>query len=126
VKILSNLPADYDRAEGMKVTEDWVERYPKFDAVIAANDQMALGALEALKTAGRLKGVMISGVDGTADALHAIHAGDMSQTIFQNAKGQAVAAYQVIETIKGGKTPPPEVIVPFKSVTQENVATYLK
>ncbi|WP_321889473.1 sugar ABC transporter substrate-binding protein [Paraburkholderia bannensis] len=126
VKILSNLPADYDRAQGMKVTEDWVERYPKFDAVVAANDQMALGALEALKTAGRLKGVMISGVDGTGDALHAIQAGDMSQTIYQNAKGQAVAAYQVVETIKSGKPAPAEVIVPFESVTHDNVSTYLK
>lgn len=126
VKILSSLPGDYDRAQGMKVTEDWVQRYPKFDAIIAANDQMALGSLEALKTAGRLKGVMISGVDGTADALHAIQAGEMSQTIFQNAKGQAVAAYQVIETIKSGKTPPPQVIVPFESVTKDNVGSYLK
>jgi inositol transport system substrate-binding protein len=126
VKVLSSLPADYDRAQGMKVTEDWVQRYPKFDAIVAANDQMALGALEALKTAGRLKGVMISGVDGTTDALRAIKVGDMSQTIFQNAKGQAVAAYQVIETIKSGKQPASEVVVPFESVTKDNVGTYLK
>ena len=126
VKVLSSLPADYDRAQGMKVTEDWVQRYPKFDAIVAANDQMALGAVEALKTAGRLKGVEISGVDGTGDALHAIKAGEMSQTIFQNAKGQAVAAYQVVETIKGGKQPPADVIVPFESVTTSNVGTYLK
>ncbi|SOE97354.1 monosaccharide ABC transporter substrate-binding protein, CUT2 family [Burkholderia sp. D7] len=126
VKVLSSLPADYDRANGMKVTEDWIQRYPKFDAVVAANDQMALGALEALKTAGRLKGVMISGIDGTADALNAIKTGEMSQSIFQNAKGQASAAYQVVETIKAGKTPPAEVIVPFESVTKENVNSYLK
>ncbi|MBN7130605.1 sugar ABC transporter substrate-binding protein [Burkholderia multivorans] len=126
VKVLSNLPANYDRANGMQVTEDWVQRFPKFDAIIAANDQMALGALEALKTAGRLKGVMISGIDGTADALHAIKAGEMSQSIFQNAKGQGAAAYQVIETIKSGKQPPAEVIVPFESVTKDNVGTYLK
>ncbi|KVD46845.1 sugar ABC transporter substrate-binding protein [Burkholderia sp. ABCPW 11] len=126
VKILSNLPADYDRAQGMKVTEDWVQRYPKFDAIVAANDQMALGALEALKTAGRLKGVAISGVDGTADAMRAIKAGEMSQTIFQNAKGQAQAAYQVVETLKSGKPAPAEVIVPFESVTRNNVGNYLK
>jgi inositol transport system substrate-binding protein len=126
VKVLASLPADFDRAMGMKVTEDWIERYPKFDAIVAANDQMALGALEALKTAGRLKGVMISGVDGTPDALRAIKAGEMSQTIFQDAKGEAGAAYQVAETIKSGKTPPPQVFVPFKSVTKDNLGTYLK
>lgn len=126
VKLLASLPGNYDRGQGMQITEDWIERFPKFDAVIAANDQMALGALEALKTAGRLKGVMISGIDGTTDALNAIKAGEMSQTIFQNAQGQAAAAYRVVESIKGGSAPPPEVIVPFASITKENLGNYLK
>lgn len=126
IKLLSSQPADFDRAKGMSVTEDWIQRYPKIDAVVAANDQMALGALEALKTADRAKGVMISGIDGTTDALNAVKAGEMSQTIFQNAKGEVKAAYQVIETIKSGKTPPAEVNVPFESVTKDNVASYLK
>lgn len=126
VKLLASLPGNYDRGQGMQITEDWIERFPKFDAVIAANDQMALGALEALKTAGRLKGVMISGIDGTTDALNAIKAGEMSQTIFQNAQGQAAAAYQVVESIKGGSPPPPEVIVPFASITKDNLSNYVK
>lgn len=126
VKVLANLPGNYDRAEGMKITEDWVQRFPSFDAIIAANDQMALGALQALKTAGRLKGVMISGIDGTADALHAIKAGEMSQSIFQNAKGQAQGAYEVIEMIKKGEKPPKEKLIPFESVVKENVDQYMK
>jgi len=125
VKLLSNLPGNYDRARGMKVTEDWIQRFPKFDAIIAANDQMALGALQALKSAGR-KGVMISGIDGTADALEAIRRGEMSQSIFQNAKGQAEAAFQVISMIKKGEKPPKEVLVPFESIDQKNVANYMK
>src|SRR5690606_15256261 len=100
VTILANLSGNYDRAEGMKVTEDWIQSFPQFDAIIAANDQMALGALQALQAADRLKGVMISGVDGTKDALTAIKAGEMSQSIFQNAAGQAQAAFDVVETIK--------------------------
>ncbi|WP_175882589.1 sugar ABC transporter substrate-binding protein [Burkholderia sp. BCC0044] len=126
VRVLSSLAGNYDRAEGMKITEDWVQRFPKFDAIIAANDQMALGALEALKTAGRLKGVMISGIDGTTDALSAIKSGEMSQSVLQNAKGQASGAYQVIEDIKLGKPAPREVLIPFESVDQKNVANYTK
>jgi inositol transport system substrate-binding protein len=126
VKVLASLPGNYDRAEGMKITEDWVQRYPKFDAVIAANDQMALGALQALKGAGRLKGVMVSGIDGTSDALNAIKKGEMSQSIFQNAKGQAQGAYKVVETIKSGKPAPKEVLIPFESIDQKNVAKYMK
>lgn len=126
VKILANLTGNYDRAEGMKVTEDWIQSFPKFDAIIAANDQMALGALEALKGSDRLKGVMIAGVDGVPDALKAIKAGEMSQTIFQNASGQAKAAFEVVEAIKKGEQPPAEKLVPFESITKDNVDQYMK
>ncbi|NTH16618.1 sugar ABC transporter substrate-binding protein [Agrobacterium rhizogenes] len=126
VKILANLSGNYDRAEGMKVTEDWIQSFPKFDAIIAANDQMALGAREALQGADRLRGVMISGVDGVPDALNAIKAGEMSQTIFQNAAGQAKAAFEVVESIKKGDQPPAEKLVPFESITKDNVDKYMK
>ncbi|WFU90903.1 sugar ABC transporter substrate-binding protein (plasmid) [Rhizobium sp. CC1099] len=126
VTALANLSANYDRAEGMKVTEDWIQSFPQFDAIVAANDQMALGALQALKGADRLKGVMISGVDGTADALNAITAGEMSQTIFQDAAGQAKAAFDVVEGLKKGEPAPAEKLVPFASITKDNVQQYAK
>ncbi|KAB1115032.1 sugar ABC transporter substrate-binding protein [Neorhizobium galegae] len=126
VKTLASLSANYDRAEGMKVTEDWIQSFPKFDGIIAANDQMALGALEALKGANRVKGVLISGVDGVPDALTAIKAGEMSQTIFQDAAGQAKAAFEVVEGIKKGEQPPAEKLVPFASITKENVNQFIK
>ncbi|WP_168878968.1 sugar ABC transporter substrate-binding protein [Rhizobium sp. P28RR-XV] len=126
VKILASLTGNYDRAEGMKVTEDWVQSFPKFDAIVAANDQMALGALQALQGADRLKGVMIAGVDGVPDALNAIKAGEMSQTIFQNADGQAKAAFEVVEGIRKGEQPPAEKLVPFESITKDNVDQYMK
>lgn len=126
VTTLASLSANYDRAEGMKVTEDWIQSFPKFDAIVAANDQMALGALEALQGADRLSGVLISGVDGTADALNAIKVGTMSQTIFQDAAGQAKAAFEVVEGIKNGEAAPAEKLVPFASITEENVDQYAK
>lgn len=125
VKVLANLPGNYDRAEGMKVTEDWIQKFPKFDAVIAANDQMALGSLQALKAAGR-KGVMISGIDGVKDALVAIKAGEMSQSIFQNAKGQGNGAYAAVKMAMEGKPLPKEMLIPFESIVKENVDKYMK
>lgn len=110
----------------MKVTEDWVQSFKQFDAIIAANDQMALGALQALKTSNRLKGMMISGIDGTGDALKAIKDGEMAQSIFQNAKGQAEGAYTVIKTIMEGKPAPKELLIPFESIVAENVDKYMK
>ncbi|MEN9891957.1 MAG: hypothetical protein RLY78_2252 [Pseudomonadota bacterium] len=123
VNVLSSLSGNYSRAEGMKITEDWVQRYPKFDAIVAANDQMALGALQALKTAGR-KGVLISGIDGTADAKTAIKAGEMAQSVLQNGQAQAQGAFKVLTELKAGKAAPADVLVPFESISKDNVARY--
>jgi inositol transport system substrate-binding protein len=125
VKILAVQSGDYDRAKGMAITEDWIQAFPKFDGVVAANDQMALGALQALKAAGR-NGVLISGIDGLQDTLKAIVDGDIAHTVFQNATAQAKAGVGVLEEIKAGKEVPGETIVPFEPITKENVAKYLK
>lgn len=126
VKLLASLPGDYDRAKGMQVTEDWIQTFPQFDAIIAANDQMALGAIQALKAANRLEGVLISGIDGTADACNAIKAGEMAQSIYQNAVGQAEKCYETLKDILSGKSVPEFVDVPFESITKENVDQYIK
>jgi inositol transport system substrate-binding protein len=124
VKILAVQSGDYDRAKGMAITEDWIQSFPKFDGIVAANDQMALGALQALKAADR-KGVLISGIDGLQDTLKAVADGDIAHTVFQNATAQAKAAVQVIEDMKAGKPAPGETIVPFEPITKENVAKYM-
>jgi inositol transport system substrate-binding protein len=126
VTVLANLSGNYERAKGMQITEDWIQTFPQFDAIIAANDQMALGAIQALKTANRLVGVLVSGVDGTPDANNAIKAGEMAQSVFQNAAGQAEKAYQTLQDIMKGQTPPKEALVPFESITKDNVDKYLK
>ena len=124
ITLLSKLTGEYDREKGMKVTEDWIQKYPKFDAIIAANDQMALGAVQALRTANRLKGVLVSGVDGVPDALNAIESGEMAQTIFQNAVGQGSQTYEAVKQIMAGDKSPENILVPFESITKENISEY--
>lgn len=126
VKLLDSLSGNYDRAEGLKLMENWIKIFAHFDAVIAANDQMALGAVEALKCANRLSGVMISGVDGTKDALQAIKTGEMDQTILQDADGQGRTCFELIQSITRGEKLPKEVMVPFKPVTKDNLSEYLE
>lgn len=124
VEILADLDGNYEMAKAMQITEDWIQKYPEFDAVVAANDQMALGAVEALKGANRLEGVMITGIDGLAEAYDAIVAGEMVQTILQDAPGQADAAYEVVQKLMNGETIDNEVLVPFQSVTADNVEQF--
>ena len=124
VEILADLDGDYDMAKAMQITEDWIQKYSSFDGVCAANDQMALGAVEALKGANRLEGVMVTGIDGLSEAYDALENDEMVQTILQDAPRQAEAAYGVVEKLLGDEEVDEEVLVPFVSVTKDNVAEY--
>lgn len=126
ITLLASQTGNYERDMGMKVTEDWIQSYQEFDAIIAANDQMALGAMQALKAANLLKRVLISGIDGTEDAMRAIKSGEMAQSILQNATGQAEAAYTALKKALAGEKLPKEIIVPFQSITADNIDEYYK
>lgn len=144
---LDSQDADYVKADAMEKMDAWIQKYatsgePEFDAVIAANDQMALGAMESLKGAGLLTEsteIFVSGIDGTADALQAVSDGFMVQTVLQDAEGQGKAALDVLnQFLVEGKgydeigTPSEiyeekinDVSVDYISVTADNVADYM-
>ena len=133
VEILADQDGDYVKDEAMRICDAWIQTYSDgaggvtFDAIVCANDQMALGCVESLKGAGLLTGageILISGVDGSDDGLQAVADGFMAQTVLQDAPGQAKACHEVLELLKNGETPEKEVIVPFQSVTKDNVADY--
>jgi inositol transport system substrate-binding protein len=125
VTVLARMDGDAVREKGMKITEDWMQMYPQFDAVVAGNDQMALGAIEALKGANRLRGVLITGVDGTADARNAVKDGEMTQSILQDADGLAVATVDTMKKLFNKEAVDKTIWVPFKSITADNVDQYL-
>ena len=81
VEIVASQPADFDRQKGLSVMENIIQSKPDFDAVFAQNDEMALGAVKALKTAN--KHVVVIGFDGTLDGETAVKSGDMTATIAQ-------------------------------------------
>lgn len=80
VELLASQPANYDRATAMSVMENWLQTFDKIDAVYAANDEMALGAMQAIEAAGRLNDIFIMGNDGTDEALTAVADGKMGAT----------------------------------------------
>ncbi|MBY3236978.1 sugar ABC transporter substrate-binding protein [Rhizobium laguerreae] len=106
--------------------QEWLLAGVKFDAVIANNDEMALGAIRAMKKAGMpMKDVVVAGVDATDDALAAMVAGDLDVTILQSAVGQGAAAVDAAVKLIRKEKVPRENNVPFELVTPENIATYL-
>lgn len=82
VKVIASQSADFDRQKGLTVMENIIQSNPDFKGVFAHNDEMALGALKALKAANK-KDVVIVGFDGGDDAVNAVNSGDMAATIAQ-------------------------------------------
>lgn len=75
--------ANWDRNQGFNRMQSIMQAHSQIDAVISGNDEMALGAIAALKEAGRLEGTIIGGFDGSPDAVDAIRAGEMAYTVLQ-------------------------------------------
>ncbi len=126
IKILDKQTGQWQRNEGLMKTEDWLNRFGKdLQAILSNNDDMALGAIQALKDKKRTD-VIVVGVDATPDALTSISKGELAATVFQDAAGQGGGAVDVaVKTAKGQKMPK-ETWIPFKLVTPENLSQFKK
>jgi ABC-type sugar transport system substrate-binding protein len=82
LKIIASLPGDWDRQKAANITNDTLTRSPDLVAIFAANDGMALGAVEAARAAGKDK-IIIIGVDGNSDAVKAINEGRLNASVAQ-------------------------------------------
>lgn len=97
--------ADWDRTKGHDKMQSMLQANPDIIAVISGNDEMALGAIAALKEAGKLANVKVGGFDGSPDAVAAIKAGEMQYTVLQPvAVFSEAAVTQADSFIKTGKT----------------------
>ncbi len=81
LKVVAKQTANFDRAQGLTVMENILQAQPEIDAVFAHNDEMALGALEAIKASGR--NILVVGFDATDDAKAAVAKGEMAATVEQ-------------------------------------------
>ena len=125
MKIAEEQTANWSRQQGADLVTNWMSAGLKFDAVVANNDEMAIGAIQALKAGGvDMKDVIVAGVDATQDALAALQAGDLDATVFQNAAGQGQGALDAALALAKGETVETKVFVPFELVTPANVAEY--
>ena len=97
--------ADWDRTKGYNKMQSLLQANPGIIGVISGNDEMALGAIAALKEAGKLDGIKVGGFDGSPDAVDAIKAGEMQYTVLQPvAVFSAEAVRQADNFIKNGST----------------------
>jgi inositol transport system substrate-binding protein len=124
IEILAEETGEWQPDKGMQITENWLTAYGDgLNAILSNNDTMAIGALEALKAAGR-DDVIVMGVDAIPDAVAMVAEGTLAATVLQDAEGQGAGAVEIAESVLGGSTPEPIKWIEFVLVTPDNVAEF--
>ena len=103
VTIVAENSGHWNKDEGMRFMEDWVQANPQIDAVISMNDNMAMGALEAVKGNAKFDRLLAYGVDGDAGAALLIKEGKLTATSFQNADSLAAKIAELANNILSGR-----------------------
>ena len=121
IKVVASQPGDYRRPKAYAVMQNILQAHPpgSLDMVFAANGEMALGAIQAIKESGRSKEIQVTGLDGQKEEFDAIRAGDEAATWLYppaGTEGMAVA----LKILKGEKVPP-KIVLPTVRVTKANV-----
>ena len=116
LKVVAKQPADFDRAKGLKVMENILQANPDIVAVFAHNDEMALGALEAIKAAGKEGKIQVVGFDATADAVKAVQDKKMAATVAQKPKDIGRLGVESAVKVMGGQSVEKSIPVPLELV----------
>lgn len=125
IRLVEEQTANWSRTQGSDLMTNWLSAGVEFDAVISNNDEMAIGAIQSLKAAGRaMDDVIVAGIDATQDALAAMAAGDLDVSVFQNAAGQGQGAVDAALKLARGESVEKKVYVPFELVTPANLKDY--
>jgi inositol transport system substrate-binding protein len=127
MKVVAEQTANYDRTQAQNLMTNWLSKGLKFDAVVSNNDEMAIGAIQAMKSAGMdTKKAIVGGVDATQDALASMKSGDLKVTVFQDAAGQGKGAVDAAVALAAGKPVEKKVYIPFLLVTPANMDQFTK
>lgn len=127
IRVVASQTADWERARAYTVAENLLQAHPELDAIFAANDEMALGALEAVAAARRLDRVRIVGFDAIPDALANIASGRLLGSVaqFPGEMGRLGVRHAVI-LLREGKAPPPEILTRVEMIDRSNIAAFVK
>ena len=123
IEILAYDTANWSRSEAMTLMETWLTTYgDEIDAVVSENDEMALGARQAIEDGGY--DIPCIGIDGITDAVAAVKEGRMIASDFQDAEGQISGAIDAAVTVLAGGEVEKEIWIPFQMIRQDNVAEF--
>ena len=125
MKIIDEQTSNWQRDQAQTLMTNWLSTGTAFDAVVANNDESAIGAIQAMKASGiDMASVVVGGVDATQDALAAMAAGDLDVTVFQDAAGQGQGSIDAALKLARGEAVDQKVYIPFQLVTPANMADF--
>lgn len=126
VKIIMEDSGEWDRAKALNIVENWLQTGQKFDAILANNDEMALGAIRALEAENLAGKVVVAGVDGTPDALELVASGKLTYTYFFNpfSLAKKVIEYS-LQLAKGDTVAEKATLLDLELITKDNYKTYM-
>jgi inositol transport system substrate-binding protein len=124
IRVLDRQAADWKRTAAADLVTNWLSAGLRPAAVVANDDEMAIGAIQALKQAHLLKSTIVAGIDATPDALAEMKAGGLTLTVFQNAPAQGRGAIDTALRLVRREAVPSFVWVPFELVTRDNLSHY--
>jgi inositol transport system substrate-binding protein len=125
IRIVDRQAADWKRTAAADLVTNWLSAGLRPAAVVANDDEMAIGAIQALRQAKLLGSTIVAGIDATADGLAEMKAGALRLTVFQNAPAQGRGALDTALKLVRHEPVPSFVWVPFELVTRDNLARYL-
>ena len=124
IKIVQKQTAKFTRNDAVDVVSNWMTAGDEINAIASNNDEMAIGALQALgKNPDK---ILIAGVDGTPDALQMLKQGKMVATVFQDAQGQGEGAVQTAIKLVNGEKVQKVINIPYQLITKENMEQFTK
>jgi ribose transport system substrate-binding protein len=127
MKVIASQTANFTRAEGQRVMENIIQaKGNEITAVYAHNDEMAIGAIQALKAAGRKPGtdILIISIDGEKDALKAIMAGELNASVESNPRFGPLA-FDTLEKFLRGEKIEPKIILTDRFFDKSNAAQFV-
>jgi ribose transport system substrate-binding protein len=126
ISIVASQTAKFQRAEAMKVMENLLQRFPNVSAVLAANDEMALGAVEAIDAIGKTGKILVSGLDANADAVKAIADGKMTLSCDKRSYQQGYEGVKAAFNFLNGEALPARIVIETTIVDSSNISQYVK
>lgn len=126
IKIVASQSANWSRSESLTVTQNLLQAHPNVKAIFGSNDEMALGAVEAVDQVGKTGKIMISGLDANADACHAVNEGKMVLTCNKRNFDQGYIGVETAVKFLNGEKLPEFIPIETELVDKGNVEKYLK